>query len=71
MSLAWLLQQPAVPAVLVGARNTDQLEDNARAVHVKLSDEVMRELTEITNPLKDTLGTNPDLWQSGEQSRYR
>ncbi len=36
-ALAWLLHQPAVTSVIVGAKRPDQLADNLRAVEVELS----------------------------------
>lgn len=68
-ALAWLLQQPQVTSVLAGARNPEQAQRNAEAAALRLDDEVVRELSAITDPLKQLLGANPDLWQS--QSRMR
>ena len=36
-AIAWLLHQPAVTSVIVGAKRPDQLADNLRAVEVELS----------------------------------
>ena len=38
VSLAWLVQQPAVTSVIFGARSVSQLEDNLRAAEVPLSE---------------------------------
>ncbi len=48
VSLAWLLRRPQVSAVIFGARTIDQLEDNARAADVKLSDAQMKRLTDAS-----------------------
>ncbi|NOZ56963.1 MAG: aldo/keto reductase, partial [Calditrichaeota bacterium] len=69
LSLAWLLKQPGVTSVLVGARNPEQLRENARAAELSLSEEVVQELSRITEPLKEAFGPNPDMWQG--KSRYR
>mgnify|MGYP003582090332 CR=1 FL=1 len=37
--LAWTFHQPAVTAALAGARNALQAEENAKAMHIKISDE--------------------------------
>jgi len=63
LALAWLIAQDGVGAVLVGARNADQAARNARAADVVLPTDVMRQLDEITDALKQTLGPNADLWQ--------
>lgn len=39
VSIAWLLYQPTVASVVIGARTLEQLEENMRAVNVDLSKE--------------------------------
>lgn len=48
VSLAWLLHQPGVSTVIVGARKLGQLEDNLGAVNLKLSDEELNRLNEVS-----------------------
>ncbi|MCY0870554.1 MAG: aldo/keto reductase [Firmicutes bacterium] len=48
LSLAWLMHQPAVTTVIVGATRTSQLEDNLAAVELDLSPEVLEELHEMS-----------------------
>ena len=50
MALAWLLSKRAVCSVLVGANKLAQLEDNLGAVNVRLSEQELRELNEISAP---------------------
>ena len=64
VSLAWLLAQPGVTAVLAGGRTAEQAQRNAQAADLELSDDAMEELTEVTRPLRRTLGANADMWQS-------
>jgi aryl-alcohol dehydrogenase-like predicted oxidoreductase len=45
IALAWLLHQPAVTSVLIGAKRTDQLKDNLASVDVKLSREELERST--------------------------
>ncbi len=71
LALAWVLHQTPVTAVLVGARDTKQLEHNIKAADLKLSSDVLQEMDTITAPLKDKLGTNPDMWNNTQNSRYR
>lgn len=47
LALAWLLHQPAVDTVLVGASRAEQVTENARAVDVKLGSDVLARLDEI------------------------
>ncbi|HKQ82876.1 MAG TPA: aldo/keto reductase [Steroidobacteraceae bacterium] len=50
VALAWLLAQPAVTSVLVGATKSSQLEDNLGAVNVQLTSAELQQLTELTAP---------------------
>ena len=46
VALNWLLRQPTVSSVIIGARNEEQLRQNLGAVGWSLSDEQARRLTE-------------------------
>jgi aryl-alcohol dehydrogenase-like predicted oxidoreductase len=48
VALAWLLYQPAVTSVIIGARNGNQLKDNLGAVDVKLDEADLKELDEVS-----------------------
>jgi aryl-alcohol dehydrogenase-like predicted oxidoreductase len=50
VSLAWLLAQPQTSSIIVGARTEPQLEDNLRALSVKLTSEDLKELDEASRP---------------------
>jgi aryl-alcohol dehydrogenase-like predicted oxidoreductase len=71
LAVAWLLHQPAVTAVLTGIRRPDQAGANARAASLELDAATLAELDRVTLPVKHALGKNPDLWQSGANTRYR
>ena len=71
VALAWLLHKPAVTSVLAGARNPAQIESNLIAGSLSLSDETVRRLDEATDELKAKLGSDPDMWGTGDDSRYR
>ena len=47
LALAWLLHQPAVDTVLVGASRPEQVTENAKAADVQLSPDVLTRLDEI------------------------
>src|SRR5436305_1399288 len=48
VALAWLLHQPAVTSVIVGAKKPEQLADNIAATHVKLSGDELAKLDEVS-----------------------
>jgi len=47
VALAWLLHQPVVTAVISGPRTVLQLQQNIKALSVKLADETLAKLDEI------------------------
>ena len=71
VSLAWLLHQPGVTAVLAGSRSPEQILQNARAGSLHLTPAILRELTAATDDLKRKLGTNEDLYEGAAKSRLR
>ncbi|RKH13966.1 aldo/keto reductase [Corallococcus sp. CA053C] len=48
VALAWLLGKPGVSTVVLGASKLSQLEDNLGALKVRLSDEQVRRLDEVS-----------------------
>jgi aryl-alcohol dehydrogenase-like predicted oxidoreductase len=48
VSLAWLLAKPAVTSVIIGAKRLDQLRDNLAAVELKLTQDELRRLDEVS-----------------------
>jgi len=69
LALAWTMAKPGVASVLVGVRNTEQLERNAPAASLPLSPDLVSKLDELTQPLMDKLGANADYFQGAEGSR--
>jgi aryl-alcohol dehydrogenase-like predicted oxidoreductase len=48
VALAWLLHQPVVTSVIIGARKESQLKDNLGAVDLKLDAEDLKKLDEVS-----------------------
>lgn len=71
MSLAWLMAQPGITSVIVGARDPEQMLDNLDAAELYLGPAVVARLNEITGPLKNRLGANADMWQTSAHARIR
>jgi hypothetical protein len=53
VSLAWLLARPETSSIIVGARTVKQLEENLKALDVKLSAEDVKELDDASKPAWD------------------
>jgi len=64
IALAWILANSAVTSVIIGARKPAQLEDNLKAIDVRLSAEDMKALDEVSKltteypAWMDNLGTD-------------
>jgi aryl-alcohol dehydrogenase-like predicted oxidoreductase len=71
VAMAWLLAQPGISSVLVGIRSPEQARVNALAADLQLDDATLAALNEATDPVKQALGRNPDMWEGSEKSRYR
>jgi aryl-alcohol dehydrogenase-like predicted oxidoreductase len=48
LSIAWLLAKPVVTSVIIGAKRLDQLQDNLAAVELKLTQDDLRQLDEVS-----------------------
>jgi aryl-alcohol dehydrogenase-like predicted oxidoreductase len=66
IALAWLLHQPVVTSVIVGAKRPDQLADNLAAVNVRLSIEELAVLDEASKLPAEYPG-----WMLERQGEYR
>jgi aryl-alcohol dehydrogenase-like predicted oxidoreductase len=66
IALAWLLHQPVVTSVIIGANRPDQLADNLNSVHVQLTDVELSKLNEVSK-------LNPEYpgWMIDRQGRDR
>lgn len=61
LALAWLLHQPVVTSVIVGAKNSDQLSQNLNSTEVKFSKEELQKLDEISKLKPEYPGWMLDL----------
>ncbi len=48
LALAWLLHQPVVSSVIIGAKKVEQLEDNLKAINVQFAVEELQQLNEVS-----------------------
>lgn len=52
LSLAWLMHQPVVSTVIVGASSVEQLEHNSKSATLKLDSSSLNELDRISQPFR-------------------
>jgi aryl-alcohol dehydrogenase-like predicted oxidoreductase len=73
VALAWVLAQPVVTSVIIGARKMSQLEDNLGAVELSLSDEELTQLDEVSRLAPEYpawMDVFPSDRRPGEVRRY-
>jgi len=66
VALAWVLAQPGVTSVIIGAKNLVQLNDNLNSVNLKLTDEELTELNKVSEISAEYPG-----WMVNRQSQGR
>jgi aryl-alcohol dehydrogenase-like predicted oxidoreductase len=66
VALAWLLSRPVVTSVLMGAKRIDQLKDNLGAIHLKLTEDELKSLDEVSQLPPEYPG-----WMLGVQNADR
>jgi aryl-alcohol dehydrogenase-like predicted oxidoreductase len=66
IALAWLLGKPFVSSVIIGARSMDQLRDNIAASRVKLGEDEIKVLDEVSQLPQEYPG-----WMLAFQGEYR
>jgi aryl-alcohol dehydrogenase-like predicted oxidoreductase len=66
VALAWLLHQPSVTSVIIGAKKASQLKDNLGSVDVQLDAEDLKQLDEVSR-----LTPEYPNWMFGTQSSDR
>ena len=64
LALAWVLQNPAVSAAIIGATRPEQVTDNAKASGVSLDESTMQAIDEV---LDDVVFRDPALTQSPQR----
>ncbi len=71
LALRWCVARRELTCVLAGVRNLSQLEDNIQALANGLSAEVVRKLGELSEPVNQKIGSNPDYFEGRANSRIR
>ncbi|KQR76139.1 aldo/keto reductase [Burkholderia sp. Leaf177] len=66
IALAWLLHQKVVTTVIVGAKRIEQLDDNIAATQVKLNDDELAALDEVSQLASEYPG-----WMLARTGEYR
>jgi len=62
LALGWLIAQPSTCAI-AGARNAEQVRQNAKAGNISLSPADLEEIDQIGRSVTDHLDDNPVMWE--------
>lgn len=65
IALAWLLHQKAVTTVLIGAKRSEQLEDNLKAADIELSEDELDRIGAVSRLPAEYPGWMFDFWSKG------
>ncbi|MDR1880438.1 MAG: aldo/keto reductase [Tannerellaceae bacterium] len=69
LAIAWILKKPFMTSTLVGSRNIEELKINVEACSLTLPDGIEALIDEISQPVLDILGNNPDYYEHSSKSR--
>ncbi|GAB3996095.1 hypothetical protein GCM10029992_15130 [Glycomyces albus] len=67
VALNWAARRPAIASTIIGARNTDQLEQNLAALEFELTDEQVARLDEASDPVTEKLHL---MWRPEIQRQF-
>lgn len=62
LSIGWLKSKKAVGGVIVGTKNAEQSHNLKDIINIKLDEDLVKKLDEVTLNLRDALGGNIDPW---------
>jgi L-glyceraldehyde 3-phosphate reductase len=64
LAIRWVTSNPSISCALVGVRSPERLMVNVQAAVMSLPDNVIRQLNQITEALKQELGPSIDYYES-------
>jgi aryl-alcohol dehydrogenase-like predicted oxidoreductase len=69
LAIIWILKKPFMASTLVGSRNINELKMNVEACLFEISNELETVIDEVSQPVLDILGNNPDYYEHSSKSR--
>jgi Predicted oxidoreductases (related to aryl-alcohol dehydrogenases) len=69
LAIAWVLAKQGIACTLVGSRNKEELTDNITIADMTLDPYIISEIDRISLPVLEKLGSNPDYYESSQNSR--
>lgn len=65
LAIGWLKSRTAVGGVIVGTRNAEQSRGLEKLLKIDLEDSILQVLNSASDPLKQALGSDIDMWGKG------
>ena len=69
LSLAWAMDKPFITSMLTGSRNLSQLMQNIAACERCLPSDIVKTIDDVSLPVLEKLGDNPDYYENRNNSR--
>jgi aryl-alcohol dehydrogenase-like predicted oxidoreductase len=69
LSIAWALANSGIACALIGSRNEAELDENIRALQIRLPAETKARINAMSQKVLDKLGNNPDYYENSKESR--
>ena len=69
IATTWLKKQSGVLSLLIGARNSNEVQLNVNSFNYEIDESLLNEYISITDKIKKHIGNNPDMWNA--VSEYR
>lgn len=69
LSVAWVLANEQIACTLIGSRNENDIVSNIHAAEIKLPKSVIEQINEVSLPVLQKLGSNPDYYENSKNSR--
>ena len=70
LAYAFVLSRSFVPAVIIGAKNTEQVRDDINAALYEAPSDLLDAAEKLSSELREQMGTNIDLWQNKDGGRF-
>jgi aryl-alcohol dehydrogenase-like predicted oxidoreductase len=67
--VAWVLANQGIACALIGSRNEAELEENIRAVEIKLPSDTITKINKLSLEVLRKLGNNPDYYENSREGR--
>lgn len=71
IAIKWAIANPAITCALVGSRNVKELKANVEALEKPLPKEAIEKLNQVTDKLKQKLGTSFDYYETASGDRTK